>query len=519
VSEGSAGVPAALELTGIWKSFSGVPAVRNVDIAIHPGEVVALLGENGAGKSTLLNVMSGVYRRDRGTIRRRGEEVTLHSPRDAQGLGISLVHQELNLVPNGTVAENLLIGREPVRPFPVRVFGAVDRRRRRRQAQEALARVHAEIDVDAKVSRLSVAQQQLIEIAKAISAQGTEVLLMDEPTAALPEENVRELLELIFALRDRGLAVVMTTHRLTEAFAVADRIFVMRDGERVAEVRGDDEDATQEQVIRWMVGRPISALFPDRTGERASRNGAVLQVRGLTSDAIADVSFDVGVGEILGFGGLVGAGRTELARCLFGADRRRAGEVRIDGKPVSIASPADAVGAGIGLLPEDRKSQGLIQDLAVRHNVLLAGLDAAGRFGSLRVRDVERLATRSMRRFDIRARSDRQLVRHLSGGNQQKVVLAKWLLRPLRVLILDEPTRGVDVGARAEIYDIVREVAASGTAVLLLSSDMEELMGLSDRVAVMAGGRITALLEGTDISSERILASASELQATDGDPK
>jgi ABC-type sugar transport system ATPase subunit len=507
-----------LELTGIWKSFSGVPAVRGVDIAIKPGEVVVLLGENGAGKSTLLKVMSGVHRPDRGTIRHRGEAVTIESPRDAQRLGISLVHQELNLVPNGSVAKNLLIGREPLYAFPLRPFGVVDRRRARREAREALAQVHADIDVDATVSRLSVAQQQLVEIARAISTEGTEVVLMDEPTAALPEANVRELLDLIFALRNRGLSIVMTTHRLTEAFEVADRIFVMRDGERVAEVRRDDEQATHEQVIRWMVGRPISALFPERPQERVPRNGAVLEVRGLTSDAVSDVSFDVSAGEILGFGGLVGAGRTELARCLFGVDRRHAGEVRIDGEPVPISTPADAVRAGIGLVPEDRKSQGLIQDLSVRHNLLLAGLERAGRFGSVRVRDIDELATRSMQRFDIRARSNRQLVRLLSGGNQQKVVLAKWLLRPLRVLVLDEPTRGVDVGARAEIYDIVREVAASGTAVLLLSSDMEELIGLSDRIAVMAGGRIETFLDGADITSERILASASRLQATVGAP-
>jgi ribose transport system ATP-binding protein len=509
--ERTASATPALELTGICKSFSSAPAVRDVDIAIHRGEVIALLGENGAGKSTLLKMMSGVHVPDRGTIRRDGEKVSIASPREAQRLGVSLVHQELNLVSNRTVAQNLLIGREPLRHGPLRLLGAIDRRRARNEAEAALAQVHAALPVDALVSRLSVAQQQLVEIAKAVSVSGTEIVLMDEPTASLPDDSVRDLLQLIRAFRERGLAVVITTHRLTEAFAVADRIVVMRDGDKVAEVRSDDPSATEEQVIRWMVGRPISALFPERQTEFKRAKTPLLDVRGLTSDVVEDVSFVVCAGEILGFGGLVGAGRTELMRCLFGADRRHAGEVLLDGEPVRIATPADAVRMGIGLVPEDRKSEGLIQDLPVRHNLLLAALEQAGPLGSVRVRAVDRLAFDAIDRFDIRARSDRMPVRLLSGGNQQKVVLAKWLARSLRVLILDEPTRGVDVGARAEIYDIVREVAASGTAVLLISSDMEELIGLSDRIAVMAEGRIAAVLDRGEATREQILAIASRL--------
>lgn len=501
-------VQVALSAVGVTVSFGGVPVVDGVDIDIHPGEVVALLGENGAGKSSLMKVIAGVYSADRAVLSVWGNPVTIDSVRQARAHGIAMVHQELNLVENLSVAENIALGREP--RSGMRALGVVDRRASLREAEAALRRVGSRVEASTLVGHLSIAQQQQVEIAKALAQDDVAILLMDEPTSSLPEEQADELIQLIRSLRDSGRSVVITTHRIPEALAVADRIVVLRDGRKVAEFVTTDTTVTRESVVNAMVGRELTGLFP---AKRTTSGREVLTVQGISGGIVDDVSFSVGAGEILGLGGLVGAGRTELARLIFGCDRSTAGAILVDGVETRIRSPRQAVKAGFGFIPEDRKKEGLVLGLDIEKNLSLPNLWAWSRGGILSLPGLLARAQDIIREFRVRSRNSRQLVRTLSGGNQQKIVLAKWMAIPKRVLILDEPTRGVDVGARQEIYAAIDDIAADGVAVLLISSDMEELIGMSDRIGVMAEGKLEGILTGSEITQARIFELASRLES------
>jgi len=493
-----------LSVRGIWKSFASVPVLRDVGLDVCPGEVLALLGENGAGKSTLLKIMTGIYQKDKGSIIYRGEPVDIDAPRVAQDLGISMIHQELTLLPNRTVAQNIFIGREPHKRGVLGRLGEVDTRAMNQKAEGVLDRVGSVASATDLLLELSTAQQQLVEIARTL-ASDAQVLLMDEPTSSLSAKQSQNLLKLIRELSAQGLCVVFTTHRLHEAFEVADRFAVLRDGEMVGTVAASN--TTPNQVIQWMVGRPVSQRFPKREVEIGEM---ALVVHGLSGGMVEDVEFSLRKGEIIGFGGLVGAGRTETARLLFGADKAEAGEVILDGKVVDIQSPVDAVRAGIGLVPEDRKMQALILNLAVRQNMTLPALrEKLSHNGVIDKRGVEKNIKHYIDRLNIHLRSPDQKVRFLSGGNQQKVVLSKWLMLSPRVLILDEPTRGIDVGAKAEIYQLIGELVQAGIGVILISSEMPELLGLSDRVVVMSEGRIQKILDRSEATPEVVMTYAS----------
>ena len=485
-------------MRGIRKSFPGVRALRGVDLEVRAGEVLALLGENGAGKSTLIKVLAGAHLPDEGVILINGQPAQIRNPIDARRAGVAVIYQELNLVPALTVRENVFLGREASR------FGFVRSQSEARQTRELLQKVGSEINPETPCGRLTVAQQQLVEICKALS-QEARVIVMDEPSAALSLTEVRRLFTVIKDLKARGLGVVYISHRLDEIFEVADRVTVLRDGEHVATLGLGD--TSRERLIELMVGRRIDQEFP----KRASVVGQVrLAVRGLSREpAVRDVSFSLRGGEVVGLTGLVGAGRTEMARLIFGADSPDAGTIELDGKRLSIRNPRDAIRAGIGLLTEDRKGQGLVLGLSVRENFSLPNLDRFSRQGRV-LHGVEREAfLRHVKTLGIKVPHTEQLARNLSGGNQQKVVLAKWLERNCDVIIFDEPTRGIDVGAKYEVYLLINQLAASGKAILMISSELPEVLGMSDRVLVMRGGRIAGeITEVAKATQEQIMAMA-----------
>ncbi len=484
--------PPVVQMTGIDKQFHGFPVLREVSLDLHGGEVHVLAGENGAGKSTLMRILAGIHRPDAGTVEIAGEAVEIHDPRQARALGIGIVHQELSLAPNLSVAENLSLGREPRR-----VLRFLDRRRATGDAAEMLSRVGADFAPTARVEDLSAGQQQLVEIGRAL-AERPRVLIFDEPTASLSEHEAQRLLTIVRAMRDDGLAVVYITHRMEEIGQLADRVTVLRDGVLVGSL--EPERAAPERIVTLMVGRPISSLF---VHARPAAGVSRLEVRGLTDGAgIAPTDLTVRAGEIVGLAGLIGSGRSELARLIFGADPAADGEVRVDGELVDVSHPAAAMRSGIALLPESRKEQGLLLQLSVAENICLSTLAGFSRGGVLDSRRVKREAGRFVEEMRIKAGSLDQPVEDLSGGNQQKVLLARCLaLRP-KVLILDEPTRGVDIAAKAEIYRLIDEVAAEGVAVLLISSELPEVLGMSDRVHVMRQGRIVAELLGDQLKEE-----------------
>lgn len=496
----------SLVVSNAKKSFGGIDVVKNVSLEIVPGEVIVLLGENGAGKSTLLKMIGGVYEADAIEIQRGGVSLIIRDVVAARAAGIAMVHQELNLVDTQTVWQNIFLGQEPI--SGARAFGMIDSARARKEAQLLLDQVGAAVSADALVRDISIAQRQQVEIAKALSQAGVSILLLDEPTSSLTEEQAGDLLEVIRRLKSQGIGVVLTTHRMDEAFSIADRIVILRDGEKIAEVRADDPNITKTSIIEQMVGRTLSTLFPDH---RTPSEERIFEVEGLTGGIVEGVSFDVRRGEIFGIGGLVGAGRTETVRRIFGAEKSTSTVMNLNGKPISIRNPGQAVRAGMGFVPEDRKTDGLVLIQSIADNIALPNLRSLGRFSWVRSGLHSKLATRFVEKLGIKTRQTTQAVWQLSGGNQQKVVLAKWLARPLQLLILDEPTRGIDIGARSDIYRLIDEIAASGIAVILVSSDMEELIGLSDRVAVMAGGRIVDILSGDDITQPRILTLASQI--------
>ncbi|MFW6108252.1 MAG: sugar ABC transporter ATP-binding protein [bacterium] len=485
-----------LQMLGISKAFPGVQALDDVSLDVAAGEVVALVGENGAGKSTLIKILSGCYRADAGEVLLDGEALGHYSPQRAQQLGISVIYQEFNLAASLSVAENIFVGRQPRTRL-----GFVDFRRMAADAQAVVDSLALPLDVRRPVRSLSVAEQQMVEIAKAISCQA-RLIVMDEPTAVLSEHETATLFALVRRLRERGVSVIYISHRLEEIFDVADRVVVLRDGQRVGAM--PIAEARVEGVVALMVGRELTEMFhkqPVAVGE------PVLEVRGLSraESGVRDVALTVRAGEIVGMAGLVGAGRTEIARALFGVDRPDAGRIAVCGRPVRIRSPLDAIRSGMGFVTEDRKEQGLFLGLAVRENVASASLRHLSTLAFIRFDEERRRVGALIDQLRIRTPSQEQEVQLLSGGNQQKVVLARWLaLRP-KVLVLDEPTRGIDVGAKAEIYDLMGELARDGVGILMISSELPEVLGMSDRVLVVRQGTIVAEFDRRQATQEAII--------------
>jgi rhamnose transport system ATP-binding protein len=488
-----------LRLSDVTKTFGGVHALRGVSFELEAGEIHALVGENGAGKSTLVRILTGAINPDSGMIEIDGRPVEHADPGMTRALGVAPIYQQPALLPDLTVAENLALGLERGGPWR-----RVDWRRRRARATELLARVGARIDVDAPARDLRMAEQQLVEIARALGADA-RVLLMDEPTAALTDREARRLFELIRDLRAHGVGVVYISHRLEEVAALANRVSVLRDGELVATRPMAEVD--RSELIRLMVGREIQTLFPKRA---AMRGDVVLEVANLGCRAagIRGVSLQVRSGEIVGLAGLVGAGRTELARVLFGLTPADEGTVRLRGTAVRVAAPGQAVGLGIAYLPEDRRRHGVIGEMSIAANTTLACLRALTRVGFLDFRKEREIATTYLQRFAIKAPSIDAPVATLSGGNQQKVALARWLATRPALLILDEPTQGVDVGAKAEIHGLIVELAAQGLAIVMISSELAEIQGMSDRVVVMHSGAVAGVLDGAAATQEAIMTLA-----------
>ena len=488
-------------MEGIEKSFPGVHALSQCRFELAAGEVHALVGENGAGKSTMMKVLAGVYHKDAGRIVYKGQEVEIPNPRAAQHLGISMIHQELNLMPHLTVAQNVFIGREPRK----RPSFILDDKTLNQQTQELLESMHLKLDPRTKVADLTVAKQQLVEIAKALSFN-SEVLIMDEPTAALTESEIDELFRIIRELRSRGVGIVYISHRLEELSRISDRITVMRDGRYIDTVK--TSEVTIDRIISMMVGRTIFEAAPE-IPERPSQD-AVLEVRNLNRGrALQDVNFTLKRGEILGFAGLMGAGRTEVARAIFGADPVDSMEVYVEGERVHIHSPTDAVKHGIAYLSEDRKRYGLTLGMDVETNVVLASFNKfLNAIGVVQRSKIRSTADEHVKALSIRTPSLQQKVKNLSGGNQQKLVIAKWLTADTNILIFDEPTRGIDVGAKSEIYRLLNELAQQGKSVIMISSELPEILRMSHRIIVMCEGRITGELTSAEATQEKIMTYA-----------
>lgn len=487
-----------LEMTGISKRFPGVVALDAVDLEVFPGEIVALAGENGAGKSTLMKILGGVYQPDAGHISIAGEKVTIHSVSDAINLGIAFIHQELNVLDNLNIAENVFLGREPVWGGPLRL---VDRQKMHAQTEIYLKRLGLEIPSQMPLSELSLAQQQMVEIAKALS-QNARILIMDEPTSSLTLSETARLLEVTKDLRSHGVSVIYISHRLGEIQDLADRVVVLRDGRNAGSLARSE--INHDNIVKLMVGRDLDHFYVHPATIKRPRYVEVQNLRTRRYPQQA-VSFDIRQGEILGFAGLVGAGRSEVAQAIFGVDAPLGGTVLLDGEQIKILSPQDAITHGIYLIPEDRRKSGLILDVPIRENITLPALSRYASVGLIQGDRERKVASDMCSKLNIKAPSVEARAGNLSGGNQQKVVLAKWLSLDPKLLIFDEPTRGIDVGAKAEIYQLMRRLAESGVAIMMISSDMEEVLGESDRVAVMHEGSITGILEREECSEESIM--------------
>jgi rhamnose transport system ATP-binding protein len=487
-----------LALKGVSKSFGAVRALRDVSLELYAGEAHALAGENGAGKSTLIKALAGVHRPDTGTVLLDGAPVVFHGPADARDAGVAVIYQEPTLFPDLSVAENIFVGRQPRRSF-----GRVDHKAVEQATAALFRRLGVDLDPDQPARGLSIADQQLVEIAKALSFDA-RVLIMDEPTAALTGSEVARLFGVVKALRGGGAAVLFISHRLEEVFALCQRVTTLRDGAWVASepVAG----LTEDDLVRRMVGRDLDELYPKQDTEAGE---VALSVRRLTREGVfTDVSFEVRRGEIVGLAGLVGAGRSEVARAVFGVDRWDAGEVAVDGRPLRPGAPSLAMAAGLALVPEDRRAQGLVMEMSIERNINLTGLRRTSRAGLM-----DRGAERSRAvdwavRLQVKYARLADVVGTLSGGNQQKVVLAKWLATQPRVLIVDEPTRGIDVGTKAEVHRLLSQLAADGLAVLMISSDLPEILGMADRVLVMHEGRLAAEIPRAQATEESVMAAA-----------
>lgn len=492
-----------LRMEGISKSFPGVRALDDVHLEVMPGSVHALMGENGAGKSTLMKVLIGMYHADRGSITFAGQPVVIPDTATALRLGISMIHQELSPVPEMEVYENIYLGREPRNRL-----GLIDKRRMIAQTRELFARWEIDINPRAVMKDLSVAQTQMVEIAKAISYDA-RLIIMDEPTSAITEREVDHLHRMIRSLKSTGVAVIYITHKMDEVFRIADRVTVFRDGRHVATVPAEELD--RAKLISLMVGRELTHMFPK---EHAEIGEVVLSVRGLTRKGKVDnVSFDVHRGEILGIAGLMGAGRTEILEGIFGVARIDAGEILVHGTPVRIREPRDAIAAGLGLLTEDRKLTGIMGVLSVRDNMTIASLGRFSPSGFLSRRRMDAACKAQREALAIKTPTLDQLVKLLSGGNQQKVLVSRWLLTSPEVLMIDEPTRGIDVGAKAEIHRLMSQLAREGKAIIMVSSEMPEILGMSDRVIVIHAGRIAGEFTRAEVTQEKIMAAATGLAA------
>ncbi len=487
-----------LRMSGICKDFPGVRALDHVDFDLNESEVHALVGENGAGKSTLMKILSGVYRADEGEIELKGRKILQADPRTMIEAGVSVIYQELNLVPYLSVAENIFLGREPRR-----AGGFIDWKTMRAEVKKLLEPFSLSLDPRARVNTIGPAYQQVVEIAKALSLK-SDILVMDEPTAALTGNEVDRLFEMIRNLRNSGVSVIYISHRLEEIKQVADRVSVLRDGQHI--VTSKLEDITIDEIIRHMVGRQLTEQYPKSD---VPIKDEVLRVEGLNKRGLCtDVSFSVRRGEILGFAGLVGAGRTEIMELIYGSRRKDSGRVFVNGKEVNIRSTRDAVREGIALIPEERKKQGLVLGLSVMENSSLTILDLHSIAGFIKRREISGLVREMSKNVGVRTPSLNQLVRNLSGGNQQKVVLSKWFVRDCEIYIFDEPTRGIDVGAKVEIYRLMQELASNGAAIIMVSSELPEVMNMSDRIAVVYGGRIVKEFKRGEASDEEVMGYA-----------
>ncbi len=488
--------PPLLSVRHAGKRFPGVRALHDVDLTLHTGEVLAVIGENGAGKSTLMKILAGVQMPDEGEVRLNGAPVVIDSVHTALEHGIALIHQELNLSGNLDVGANIFLGREPRR------FGLIDKPRIREESRRVLDLVGLDVSPDTIAGTLSLGRQQLVEIAKALSVDA-RVLIMDEPTSSLSQGEAERLFEVIRDLRSRGVSLIYISHRLGEVQELADRVCVLRDGENAGELSRDE--ITHDAMVRLMVGRDVSQFYARRPH---TAGDVLLEADRLRTPAYPEqeLSFQVRAGEIVGIAGLVGAGRTELLRTLFGIDVAAGGEVRVAGRPVTLKHSRDAIDVGLALVPEDRKAEGLVTEMSVRANISLAGLRRNRVLGLFRSAGAEQRDSEEMiGQLNIKTPSVEQIVRFLSGGNQQKVVLGKWLSMSPRVLLLDEPTRGIDVGAKQEIYTLMETLAEQGVAVLFVSSEMEEILGMSDRLLVMHEGRITGELSRDQLSEQAVM--------------
>ena len=495
-----------LRMTGITKSFPGVRALHNVSFDLMKGELHALVGENGAGKSTLMKILSGLYKADEGELYLKGNKILSTGLREMIQLGIGVIYQELNLIPYLSVAENIFLGREPRT-----VLGTIDWPRMHAMTREVLKPFKLDIHPKQKVLALGAAYQQIIEIAKALSLKA-EILVMDEPTAALTGNEVDRLFEIIGRLKQDGVSIIYISHRLDEVHLLADRVSILRDGEHVVtKLRGQ---MSNDEMIKYMVGRVLEEQYPQYN---SSPGDEILIVKNLTKKGIcSDVSFTARTGEILGFVGLVGAGRTEIMQTIYGYRRKDSGQIIYKGKPLEIKNCQDAVMRGIGLIPEERKQQGLILGMSVFDNAALAVLDLFSTFGILHRSKITKEVNRMIDNMNIKTPSVRQLVRNLSGGNQQKVVLAKWFIRHCDVYIFDEPTRGIDVGAKVEIYRLMQNLAKRGAAVIMISSELPEIMNISDRVAIVFEGRIVKEFKKGELNEETVMEYSLGLHEQEG---
>jgi len=490
-----------VKMENIYKTFPGVKALTNVNFDIRKGELHAMIGENGAGKSTLMKILTGVYNCDSGKIIFKGKEVKISQPKDAQNLGINIIHQEFSLFPHLSVAENIFISREPRN----KIFNFIIKKKELNKiAKDILESLHLDIEPETLAKDLSVAQQQMIEIARVLS-MNSEIVIMDEPTAALTEKEVDELFRIIKELKTRGIGIVYISHRLEELKHIANRVTVMRDGQYIKTVNYDE--SLLEDLIASMVGRSLEEKFPPH--HNAIRGKVILEVEHMSSKTIHDIKdFKLFEGEILGIYGLVGAGRTEFARALFGADKTDIIEVKIHGKNVKIKSPRDAIKSGIGYLTEDRKRDGLALGLSVEENMVLANIPELCTMGVINEEKCRILGEKYTAELKIKTPSLAQKAKFLSGGNQQKIILAKWLCRKSHVLIFDEPTRGIDVGAKFEVYELMNKLVKSGVGVIMISSELPEILGMSDRILVMRGGRFTGESMREGATQERLLTHA-----------
>lgn len=476
-----------LKMTGIEKRFKGVYALKNFNFSLKEGEILALIGENGAGKSTLMKILSGIYEKDSGTIEYFGKQLEVNSPKEAEEKGISIVHQELNLMNHLTVAQNIFIGHEPLNSI-----GLIEDNLMIKKAKSIFKGMNVDINPSDKIGSLTVGKQQLVEIAKAL-IHNSKILILDEPTAALTEAETKELFRIIKDLQLTGVSIVYISHRLEELFIISDRITVIRDGEYIDTKL--TKETNKDEIVNLMVGRVIYET-PKTESKVPQDAKEILRVENLTVQGIVkDISFSLKEGEILGFAGLMGAGRTEIARAIFGADKFDSGKIFVNGKQVYIKSPVDAIKNGIGYLSEDRKRYGLALGLSVSDNMMMGNYNKFSHFLMVQKKDINKTAKEEVKSLNIKTPSINQLVKNLSGGNQQKVVIANWLIKECKILIFDEPTRGIDVGARSEIYSLMERLVSMGKSIIMISSDLVEVLRMSDRILIMSEGKKTGELD------------------------